>query len=104
MVYIYLVRLPGTVQRSYHGLMLSSRLTAGSFQFLFGRLYHAFPTKPVLMFSLAVFAGGSLLCSRANTSSAFIAGRAITGFATAGIISGAFAFVDQSSMAAKKRR
>ncbi|KAI0451115.1 MFS general substrate transporter [Xylaria acuta] len=69
------------------------RLTAGSFQFLFGKIYSLFPTKPVILADLAVFAAGSLLCALAPTSTAFIVGRALVGLATAGAVSGAFAII-----------
>lgn len=68
-----------------------SRLTAGSFQFLFGKAYSFLPAKPTALLTLAIFAVGSLLCALASTSPMFIVGRALTGFATAGLISGLFA-------------
>ncbi|KAI1742719.1 MFS general substrate transporter [Xylaria scruposa] len=69
------------------------RLTAGSFQFLFGNIYSMFPTKPILLANLGVFATGSLLCALAPTSAAFILGRAVVGLATAGAVAGAFAMI-----------
>lgn len=75
------------------GTHRSSRLAAGSCQLSFGKLYSLLPTKQLLLASLALFAAGSLLCSLAPTSVTFIVGRAVTGVATAGVVSGAFAFV-----------
>jgi predicted MFS family arabinose efflux permease len=70
-----------------------SRLTAASFQFMFGKIYGSFSAKPVILSSLAIFAVGNLVCALASTSTLFVCGRAVTGLATSGIISGAFALV-----------
>lgn len=64
---------------------------AASFQFMFGKIYGSFTAKPVILFSLSIFAIGNLTCALAPTSAVFIGGRAVTGLATAGTISGAFA-------------
>ncbi|KAH7119427.1 major facilitator superfamily domain-containing protein [Dactylonectria estremocensis] len=69
------------------------RLMSGSFQLMFGKLYTLFPAKILILASLATFVSGTLLCAHAPSSPVFILGRAITGFATAGVISGAFAMV-----------
>lgn len=66
---------------------------SGSFQLLFGKLYSLFPAKRLVLTSLVIFFVGSILSALASTSPVFIIGRAITGLATAGITSGAFAFV-----------
>ncbi|OBS15764.1 hypothetical protein FPOA_13485 [Fusarium poae] len=69
------------------------RLMSGSFQLMFGKLYTMLPAKTLILASLAIFAAGTLLCALAPSSPIFILGRAITGFATAAVISGAFAMV-----------
>ncbi|KAJ8128598.1 hypothetical protein O1611_g5035 [Lasiodiplodia mahajangana] len=78
------------------------RLAAGSFQFPFGKIYSMFPTKPILLADLAVFAAGSLLCALAPTPTAFILGRAIVGLATAGAVAGAFAIIVHSTPLRKR--
>ncbi|KAI8682149.1 hypothetical protein NCS55_00469600 [Fusarium keratoplasticum] len=72
---------------------IACRLMSGSFQPMFGKLYTLFPAKILILASLATFIAGTLLCALAPSSPVFILGRAITGFATAAVISGAFAMV-----------
>ncbi|WAO96923.1 Hypothetical protein NCS54_01461800 [Fusarium falciforme] len=69
------------------------RLMSGSFQLMFGKLYTLFPAKTLILESLSIFVTGTLLCALAPSSPVFILGRAITGLATAGVLSGAFAMV-----------
>lgn len=45
----------------------------------FGKVYTVFPIKTVFIFGLVVFEAGSLLCTLAPNSAAFIVGRAIAG-------------------------
>ncbi|KAF2666842.1 putative efflux pump antibiotic resistance protein [Microthyrium microscopicum] len=66
------------------------RLTVCSFQFMFGKLYSLYSLKHILLISVVIFMVGSVMCAAAPTSAAFVAGRAMSGFASAGIISGAF--------------
>ncbi|WPG99937.1 Hypothetical protein R9X50_00276000 [Acrodontium crateriforme] len=68
------------------------RLTTCVFQFMFGKLYKLFPVKKVFMASNAIFLFSSLICALASSSSIFIVGRAISGVAFAGILSGINAF------------
>lgn len=84
-------------------LGMSSRLMSGSFQPMFGKLYTLFPAKILILASLATFIAGTLLCALAPSSPVFILGRAITGFATAAVISGAFALVPPVSVSMKTR-
>lgn len=60
---------------------------------MFGKLYKLFNVKVVFLVSIALFIAGSTVCATAPTSIAFIVGRAICGFANAGIIAGAFTVV-----------
>ncbi|KAH8764366.1 major facilitator superfamily domain-containing protein [Diaporthe sp. PMI_573] len=69
------------------------RLMSGSCQPLFGKLYSLMPAKRLVLVSLLLFASGSLLAALAPTSPALIVGRAVTGLATAGVTSGAFAII-----------
>ncbi|CAH0053879.1 unnamed protein product [Clonostachys solani] len=80
---------------SYFGTIndIACRLMSGSFQLMFGKLYTMLPARILILVNLAIFAAGTLLCALAPSSSIFILGRAITGFATAAVISGAFAMV-----------
>ncbi|SPO02436.1 uncharacterized protein DNG_05109 [Cephalotrichum gorgonifer] len=64
---------------------------SGSFQPLFGKLYSILPAKALVLASLLLFLAGTLLTALAPSSPVFILGRAISGCATAGITSGAFA-------------
>ena len=71
-----------------------SRLMSGSFQPFFGKLYSITPAKTVASTSLIIFVVGALISALAPSSSIFIVGRAVTGLATAGVTSGAFALVE----------
>lgn len=66
------------------------RLTLCSFQFMFGKLYKLYSLKRIFLVSVAIFMLGSVLCAAAPTSAALVAGRAVSGFASAGILSGTF--------------
>jgi MFS family permease len=63
-------------------------LTSATSQLVFGRIYKFYNTKWVFLTSMAFFEVGSAVCGAAPSSNAFIAGRAIAGFASAGIFSG----------------
>ncbi|KAJ5707737.1 hypothetical protein N7488_007538 [Penicillium malachiteum] len=63
-------------------------LASASSQMLFGRIYKFYNMKWVFSSSIVLFEIGSAICGAAPTSNAFIAGRAIAGFASAGIFSG----------------
>ncbi|RDW90940.1 hypothetical protein BP5796_02105 [Coleophoma crateriformis] len=66
------------------------RLCACSFQFMFGKLYKIFSVKWVFIISILVFMAGSTVCASAPTSAMFVLGRAICGFASAGVMAGCF--------------
>ncbi|POR36837.1 Uncharacterized protein TPAR_02955 [Tolypocladium paradoxum] len=66
-------------------------LTLCAFQLVFGRLYSQFRIKIVYLASLATFELGSLLCALSPSSTAFIAGRAMSGCGGAGLMSGTIA-------------
>lgn len=57
-------------------------------QLMYGRLYKFYNMKVTFLVSIVMFEAGSALCGAAPTSGAFIAGRAIAGFAGAGLFSG----------------
>lgn len=63
-------------------------LTAACFFPVSGRVYQLYSTKWVFLASLVIFEVGSALCGAAPNSTAFIIGRAIAGFGSAGIFSG----------------
>ncbi|RDW58220.1 hypothetical protein BP6252_13631 [Coleophoma cylindrospora] len=66
------------------------RLCACSFQFMFGKLYKIFSVKWVFISSILIFMAGSTVCASAPTSAVFVLGRAICGFASAGMMAGCF--------------
>ncbi|KAM0806217.1 major facilitator superfamily domain-containing protein [Usnea florida] len=63
-------------------------LTAACFIPISGRIYQLYSTKWGFVLSIVIFEAGSALCGAAPTSTAFIIGRAIAGFGSAGIFSG----------------
>lgn len=63
-------------------------LTSATSQLLFGRLYKLYGMKWVFLSTVVIFEIGSAICGAAPNSDAFIAGRAIAGFASAGVFSG----------------
>jgi len=65
-------------------------LTASAFQPLYGRIYTSFHVKLSFLVAVAIFELGSLICSVAPSSRAFIIGRAIQGLGSAGILTGSF--------------
>jgi MFS family permease len=71
------------------------RLCACAFQFMFAKMYKLFPSRTVLLISNTIFLVGSLLCATATSSRMFVAGRAITGVAFAGMLAGVFAVLNE---------
>ncbi|EXJ86294.1 hypothetical protein A1O1_06664 [Capronia coronata CBS 617.96] len=65
-------------------------LTASAFQPLYGRIYMSFETKSSFLAALAVFEAGSLVAALCPSSEILILGRAIQGFGSAGLLTGAF--------------
>lgn len=63
-------------------------LTSATSQLIFGRIYKSYNMKLVFLTTVVIFEIGSAICGAAPSSKAFIAGRAIAGFASAGIFSG----------------
>lgn len=53
-----------------------------------GNIYNLYPFKIIFTITLAIFLIGSIICTVAQNSVTFIVGRAITGLASAGILSG----------------
>ena len=64
-------------------------LTASAFILTYGRVYTFFKTKTVFLTGILLFEVGSALCGAAPNSTAFIIGRAIAGFGSSGIFTGA---------------
>lgn len=64
-------------------------LTSCGFILLYGRVYTLFPIKPVFLSGILMFETGSAVCGAANSSLLFIIGRAIAGFGSSGIFTGA---------------
>lgn len=65
-------------------------MTAGAFQPLYGRVFMLFNIEWSYLLSLGIFELGSLICGVAPNSNALIAGRAIQGLGSAGILTGSF--------------
>ncbi|TVY83009.1 Efflux pump aflT [Lachnellula suecica] len=64
-------------------------ITLCAFQLIAGRLYTFYSPKWVLLSAIGIFELGSTVCGTAPSSIAFIIGRAIAGFGSAGIFTGA---------------
>ena len=79
-------------------------LTSCAFQPLFGKLYSFLSIKAVLLTSIFLFEVGSLVCGTAPNSAALIIGRAIAGWGTAGISSGAVSLAAITPFLVKKVR
>ncbi|KAI0423990.1 major facilitator superfamily domain-containing protein [Xylaria sp. FL1042] len=61
----------------------------------YGKLYTLFSAKPLYLISLFIFEAGSLLCTLAPSSTAFILGRAVAGLGAAGISPGSQVILSQ---------
>jgi Major Facilitator Superfamily len=64
-------------------------LTACGFILVYGKIYTFFPTKWVFLTGIFLFEVGSAICGAAPSSTSFIIGRAIAGFGSSGIFTGA---------------
>ncbi|KAF2256473.1 major facilitator superfamily transporter [Trematosphaeria pertusa] len=64
-------------------------LTSCGFILLYGRVYTFFPTKTVFLSGIFMFEAGSAVCGAATSSLMLIIGRAIAGFGSSGIFTGA---------------
>jgi EmrB/QacA subfamily drug resistance transporter len=64
-------------------------LTSCGFILLYGRIYTFFPTKPVFLSGIFLFEVGSAVCGAAQSSLMLIVGRAIAGFGSSSIYTGA---------------
>jgi MFS family permease len=73
------------------------RLCQCAFQFVFGKAYKLFSIKRVFLLANAISIAGSLLCGAATTSTMLIVGRAVTGLGSAGLLSGCFVILVQST-------
>ncbi|KAI0409034.1 MFS toxin efflux pump [Xylaria palmicola] len=72
------------------------RLATCSSQFLFGKVYEQFRVKWVLVTAVSILEVGSIVSATAPSSAALIAGRAIAGFGSAGILIGVFIVITHS--------
>ncbi|KAH8662601.1 major facilitator superfamily domain-containing protein [Xylariales sp. PMI_506] len=70
-------------------------LMKASVSFLFGKLYGIVPVKTLYVASICIFELGSLLCTVAPTSWAFILGRAVAGVGAAGLGTGSIVILTQ---------
>ena len=68
-----------------------------AFHFVFGKAYKLFSIKCVFLFANIISIAGSLLCGAATTSIMLIFGRAVAGMGSAGLLSGYFVILVQST-------
>ena len=68
-------------------------LTACGFILLYGRVYTFFDTKWTFLSGITLFEIGSAICGAAPSSTVLIIGRAIAGFGSAGIFTGAMTII-----------
>ena len=68
-------------------------VTAGALQPLYGKIFTLFNIKWSFLVALGIFELGSLICGIAANSVVLIVGRAIAGWGSAGILTGAFVVV-----------
>ncbi|KAL1961590.1 hypothetical protein VTN77DRAFT_1416 [Rasamsonia byssochlamydoides] len=68
-------------------------VTACALQPTYGRIFTLFDVKWTFLHAVGVFELGSLICAIAPNSTALIVGRAIAGWGSAGILTGAFVMV-----------
>ncbi|KAA8648390.1 hypothetical protein EYZ11_007499 [Aspergillus tanneri] len=73
------------------------RLCQCASQFVFGKAYKLFSIKRVFLLANAISIVGSLLCGAATTSTMLIVGRAVAGLGSAGLLSGCFVILVQST-------
>ena len=73
------------------------RLSLCAFQFVFGKAYTLFSVKRVFLLANAISIAGSLLCGTATTSTMLVVGRAVAGLGSAGLLSGCFVILVQST-------
>lgn len=77
-------------------------LTLSAFQLFYGKLYTFFSVKWIFMMAIFWFEIGSAICGSAVNSTALIVGRAIAGFGSAGIFSGALLIIAASAPLSKR--
>ncbi|KAJ7220160.1 major facilitator superfamily domain-containing protein [Mycena pura] len=77
-------------------------LAISATQLLFGKFYTFLPMKWVYLTAITLFEIGSAVCGAAPNSNALIVGRAIAGFGSAGIFTGALIIIAHSVPLAKR--
>ncbi|KAI0431082.1 MFS toxin efflux pump [Xylaria sp. FL1042] len=91
-----------TITNEFHSLTdfgwygSAYRLSTCSSQFLFSKIYEQWRVKWVLIAAVVILEIGSIVCATAANSPAFIAGRAIAGSGSAGILIGVFIAITYS--------
>ncbi|CAI6340664.1 unnamed protein product [Periconia digitata] len=80
----------------------SYMMTSCAFQLWFGKLYVYYSTKYVFLLAIALFEIGSAICGAAPNSVAFIWGRSIAGFGSAGIFNGSIVIIVHTIPLAKR--
>ncbi|KAJ7063877.1 MFS transporter [Mycena amicta] len=77
-------------------------LATASAQLLFGKFYTFVSIKWVFISAITIFEIGSAICGAAPTSKALIVGRALAGFGSAGIFSGALIIIAHAAPLTKR--
>ncbi|KAL1838214.1 hypothetical protein VTJ49DRAFT_2941 [Mycothermus thermophilus] len=73
------------------------QLSSAVLQPLSGRIYQRFPNKPSFLTFLFLFELGSLICGAASSSAMLIAGRAVAGMGSAGLVTGGLTIIAASA-------
>ncbi|KAJ4251525.1 hypothetical protein NW762_011513 [Fusarium torreyae] len=73
------------------------RLCVCAFQFVFGKAYKLFSVKRIFLLANVISIAGSLLSGAATSSTMLVVGRAVAGLGSAGLFSGCFIILVQST-------
>lgn len=77
-------------------------LTTSALQLVFGKFYTFLSIKRVFVTAICTFELGSLICGVAPNSASLIAGRAVAGMGSAGLLSGSMLILAHSVPLAKR--
>ena len=77
-------------------------LATSALQLVFGKFYTFLSIKGVFVTAICIFELGSLLCGAAPNTASLIAGRAIAGVGSAGLLSGSMLILAHSVPLAKR--
>jgi MFS family permease len=72
-------------------------LSNTAFKLVWGKAYACFPLKQTWMFAMAVFEAGNIICALAQSSTAVIVGRLVSGLGGGGVMVGSFVIMALSA-------